>query len=59
MTEYELKNLKSNTNYSIIVRLSNKAGYGERKIQKITSKIMVKISFLKILYNIFRFYYPR
>ncbi|CAF1018260.1 unnamed protein product [Adineta steineri] len=34
LTEYELKELKSKTNYLIIVRLFNKAGYGERMIEK-------------------------
>jgi hypothetical protein len=38
MTEYELTRLKPNTNYSIVVRLFNKAGFSEQKIQKTTSK---------------------
>jgi len=37
MSEYELKKLKPNTNYSITVRLFNAAGFNERKATRKTA----------------------
>lgn len=38
-SEYQLNGLKSNKNYTIVVRLTNKAGTSEQIIRKNTSNI--------------------
>lgn len=40
-TEFELKNLQPDTEYSIIVRLLNEAGVGEQKVLKRTGRTRV------------------